>query len=77
MKIVWQETTSGWRANAPGGMLLMVNRARRGGGYVWAMHAVLADDDAAGTALTDVSGKYIAEKTYRAWCANWMNRKLP
>jgi hypothetical protein len=65
----WVETGLGWRCELPGGILLLVNRAHRGGGYSWELSAFRADDDARGMQPTDASAKYVAEKAYKALLA--------
>lgn len=65
----WVETNLGWRCDLEGGVILLVNRAHRGGGYSWEFSAFMADDDARGMQPTDASAKHVAEKAYRAWCA--------
>lgn len=65
----WVETALGWRCDLEGGVLLLVNRAHRGGGYSWEFSTFSADDDARGMQPTDASAKHVAEKAYRAWCA--------
>jgi hypothetical protein len=51
------------------GVVLLVNRAHRGGGWSWELSAFHADDDARGIQPTDASAKHVAEKAYRAWRA--------
>lgn len=65
--IPWRETDIGWRADMDCGMILLVNRAHRGGGYSWEMSAFSADDDCRGIQPTDASARHMAEKAYRAW----------
>jgi hypothetical protein len=65
----WLETGLGWRADMEAGVVLIVNRAHRGGGWSWELSAFHADDDARGIQPTDASAKHVAEKTYRAWRA--------
>lgn len=70
MRIVWRETGSGWKGeDADGKVLLLVNRAHRGGGYSWEFSALSADDDARGMTTTDASAKALAEKAYGRWLA--------
>jgi len=69
MTIRWLETGLGWRADMEAGVVLLVNRAHRGGGYSWELSAFHADDDARGMQPTDASAKHVAEKAYRAWRA--------
>jgi hypothetical protein len=69
MAIRWLETGLGWRADMEAGVVLLVNRAHRGGGYSWELSAFHADDDARGIQPTDASAKHVAEKAYRAWRA--------
>jgi len=65
----WLETGLGWRADMEAGVVLLVNRAHRGGGWSWELSAFNADDDARGIQPTDASAKHLAEKAYRAWRA--------
>jgi len=65
----WLETGLGWRADMEAGVVLLVNRAHRGGGWSWELSAFSADDDARGMQPTDASAKHVAEKAYRAWRA--------
>jgi hypothetical protein len=51
------------------GVVLIVNRAHRGGGWSWELSAFNADDDVRGIQPTDASAKHLAEKAYRAWRA--------
>ncbi len=67
--IRWLETDLGWRADMEAGIVLIVNRAHRGGGWSWELSAFHADDDARGIQPTDASAKHLAEKAYRAWRA--------
>jgi len=67
--IRWIETSLGWRADMEAGVVLLVNRAHRGGGWSWELSAFHADDDARGIQPTDASAKHLAEKAYRAWRA--------
>ena len=68
--VKWRETGIGWRGeDADGKVLLLVNRAHRGGGFSWEFSALSADDDARGMQPTDASAKHVAEKAYRAWRA--------
>jgi len=67
--IRWLETGLGWRADMEAGVVLLVNRAHRGGGWSWELSAFHADDDARGIQPTDASAKHLAEKAYRAWRA--------
>ena len=67
--IRWRETHTGWRADMEAGVVLLVNRAHRGGGWSWELSAFHADDDARGIQPTDASAKHLAEKAYRAWRA--------
>jgi len=69
MAIQWLETGLGWRADMEAGVVLIVNRAHRGGGWSWEFSAFHADDDARGMQPTDASAKHLAEKAYRAWRA--------
>jgi hypothetical protein len=69
MAIQWLETGLGWRADMEAGVVLLVNRAHRGGGWSWELSAFHADDDARGMQPTDASAKHLAEKAYRAWRA--------
>jgi hypothetical protein len=66
MAIPWLETGLGWRADMEAGVVLLVNRAHRGGGWSWELSAFHADDDARGMQPTDASAKHLAEKAYRA-----------
>ena len=71
MSIKWVETGLGWKAGTSNSqVLLLVNRAHRGGGYSWEFSALAADDDARGMALTDVAAKALAEKAYARWIGN-------
>ena len=68
--VKWRETGLGWKGEAPDGkVLLLVNRAHRGGGYSWEFSALSADDDARGMTTTDASAKALAEKAYKRWLA--------
>jgi hypothetical protein len=68
--ITWRETGLGWRGeDAAGKVLLLVNRAHRGGGFSWEFSALSADDDARGMTTTDASAQALAEKAYRRWLA--------
>jgi hypothetical protein len=67
--IRWIETGLSWRADMEAGVVLIVNRAHRGGGWSWELSAFHADDDARGIQPTDASAKHLAEKAYRAWRA--------
>jgi hypothetical protein len=69
MVIRWLETGLGWRADMEAGVVLLVNRAHRGGGWSWELSAFHADEDARGMQPTDASAKHVAEKAYRAWRA--------
>ena len=66
--IKWRETDLGWRGeDTSAKVLLLVNRAHRGGGYSWEFAALSADDDARGMTTTDASAKALAEKAYGRW----------
>lgn len=68
--VKWRETGLGWKGEAlDGKVLLLVNRAHRGGGYSWEFSALSADDDARGMTTTDASAKALAEKAYGRWLA--------
>ena len=70
MTIKWRETGLGWKGeDADGKVLLLVNRAHRGGNYSWQFSAFSADDDAQGMTTTDASAKALAEKAYKRWLA--------
>ena len=70
LRIRWTETGLGWRGeDAAGKVLLLVNRAHRGGGFSWEFSALSADDDARGMTTTDASAKALAEKAYGRWLA--------
>lgn len=70
MTVKWRETGLGWKGEAlDGKVLLLVNRAHRGGGYSWEFSALSADDDARGMTTTDASAKALAEKAYGRWLA--------
>jgi len=66
----WLETGLGWRADMEAGVVLIVNRAHRGGGFSWEFSALAADDDARGMAPTDAAAKALAEKAYARWIGN-------
>lgn len=71
MSIKWVETGLGWKAGTSNSqVLLLVNRAHRGGGFSWEFSAFAADDDARGMAPTDVAAKALAEKAYARWIGN-------
>jgi len=68
--VKWRETGLGWKGEAlDGKVLLLVNRAHRGGGFSWEFSALSADDDARGMTTTDASAKALAEKAYGRWLA--------
>ena len=68
--VKWRETGLGWKGEAlDGKVLLLVNRAHRGGGFSWEFSALSADDDARGMTTTDESAKALAEKAYGRWLA--------
>ena len=68
MSVRWVETGLGWKAGTSDSqVLLLVNRAHRGGGFSWEFSALAADDDARGMAPTDVAAKALAEKAYGRW----------
>lgn len=70
MTVKWRETGLGWKGEAlDGKVLLLVNRAHRGGGFSWEFSALSADDDARGMTTTDASAKALAEKAYGRWLA--------
>jgi len=71
VSVKWTETGLGWKAGTSNSqVLLLVNRAHRGGGYSWAFSALAADDDARGMAPTDVAAKALAERAYAKWIGN-------
>jgi hypothetical protein len=71
VSIRWVETGLGWKAGTSNSqVLLLVNRAHRGGGFSWEFSALAADDDARGMAPTDVAAKALAEKAYAKWIGN-------
>lgn len=73
MTVRWRETGLGWKGEAlDGKVLLLVNRAHRGGGFSWEFSALSADDDARGMTTTDASAKALAEKAY----GRWLTRRL-
>ena len=70
LRIRWLETGLGWKGEAlDGKVMLLVNRAHRGGGFSWEFSALSADDDARGMTTTDASAKALAEKAYGRWLA--------
>lgn len=71
VSVKWRETGLGWTAGTSDSqVMLLVNRAHRGGGYSWEFSALAADDDARGMAPTDVAAKALAERAYAKWIGN-------